>query len=371
MTRTQTNPLSALAKAAKGDVWTPQVVRTLNRLLATDILLVDLKGSVLAAAPARSSIDPLILLTASTGQSTSIAVAPVQVADETVALLGCASESVVPEQLNFAASIIAADLRSHLKVLRAKDTEAAAAFQEALHATTDEGLADRLQAAGLDVDRPFRVLAGQISSGEDRLAAIAWNLHALLAEDSKVPSRMTIDGRLVTLVPDGAAVLQRAQRLCEQLRRLDPSAAVGISHAHAGVAGLRMAHAEAVYAAGLGAGVREGESLDVMTTALLGQLTPETVAAATGLLAPLIHYDKTHDGQLVETLRSWLEHDRSAPATAQAMFIHRNTLRYRLNQAEELIGLQLGSTTAITNLTLALRVTDGPQTAEKGARSVR
>lgn len=349
---------STLARAARGDVWTPHVVRALNRLLSTDVLLADLRGSVLAAAPSRSSIDPMRVLAAATGQDESVTAVPVQVAGETVALLGCAAGRAVGELLDFAATMIGADLRAHLKVLRAKDEDAAAAIGEVIRATApDPNMLDRLQSAGLVVDRPFRILVGGVQVGQERLATVAWNLHALLAEDSNVPSRMTIDGKLVTLVPDGAAVRQRAKRLWEQLRRLDPEAAVGVSQAHTEVIGLRMAHAEAVRAADLGPGVHQAEALDVVTTMLLSQTAPEAVAAAASYLAPLIAYDRMHGGQLIGTLRSWLDNDRSTPATAQALFIHRNTLRYRLKQAGELLGQSLEATTTIANLTLALRIT--------------
>ncbi len=360
MTRASDQAFSTLARAAKGEVWTPHVVRALNRLVSTDILLVDLRGSVLAAAPSRSSIDPMRVLAAATGQDVSVTAVPVQVADGTVALLGCAADQTASELLDFAAHIIAADLRAHLKVLKTRDEEAAAAFREITDAISpDDTMTDRLRAAGLDVERPFRVLAGAVNTSQDRLATVAWNLHALLAEDSQVPSRMNIDGRLVTLVPDGAAVSQRAKRLWEQIRRLDTDAAVGISQPNTGVTGLRMAYAEAVRAARLGPGVHHAEALDVLTTTLLNQTSPESVAAAAGLLAPLTGYDRAHGGQLVDTLRAWLDNDRSAPATAQALYIHRNTLRYRLKQAEELLGRQLDATTTIANLTLALRIAAG------------
>ncbi|MCW5950677.1 MAG: helix-turn-helix domain-containing protein [Propionibacteriaceae bacterium] len=359
MTRPPSSAFNTLARAAKGEVWTPQIVRALRRLLSTDILLTDTKGSVLAAAPSHSSIDPMRILAATTNQDPAFATTPVQVASETVAVLGCAADQVAEELLEFAANLIAADLLAHLKVLKAKDVEAAAAFHEALRAThPDHDLADRLRNAGLAVDHPFRILAGTVNTNEARLATIAWNLHALLAQDSTVPSRMTIDGTLVTLVPDSAAVPQRARRLWEQLRRLDPDAAVGISQSHTGVSGLRIAHSEAARATTHGPGVHQAETIDVITATLLSQATPEATAAAINYLAPLTTYDQTHSGHLIETLQAWLDNDRSVPATSQALYIHRNTLRYRLRQAEELLGQPLNTTAVITNLTLALQIAD-------------
>ena len=43
-------------------------------------------------------------------------------------------------------------------------------------------------------------------------------------------------------------------------------------------------------------------------------------------------------GALLETLTSWAEHGASIEGTARALFVHPNTVRYRLKQVEELTG---------------------------------
>ena len=42
------------------------------------------------------------------------------------------------------------------------------------------------------------------------------------------------------------------------------------------------------------------------------------------------------NGQLLATLRSWCEHDGQSQACADALGIHRNSLRYRLERIAEL-----------------------------------
>lgn len=49
-----------------------------------------------------------------------------------------------------------------------------------------------------------------------------------------------------------------------------------------------------------------------------------------GLLDPLMKYDTTHQSDLVETLRLFLENDGNYRKTAKAMYIHHNTVRYRI-----------------------------------------
>lgn len=49
------------------------------------------------------------------------------------------------------------------------------------------------------------------------------------------------------------------------------------------------------------------------------------------------------NGLLLRTLAAWFLHNVQPTATAKALYIHRNTLEYRLNRIAELTGLNLGS----------------------------
>ncbi|WP_311790023.1 helix-turn-helix domain-containing protein, partial [Pantoea sp. UBA5923] len=48
-----------------------------------------------------------------------------------------------------------------------------------------------------------------------------------------------------------------------------------------------------------------------------------------------------NNGLLRRTLIAWFTHNVQPSATARALFIHRNTLEYRLNRISELTGLNL------------------------------
>ncbi|MCC8140923.1 MAG: PucR family transcriptional regulator ligand-binding domain-containing protein [Lachnospiraceae bacterium] len=60
-------------------------------------------------------------------------------------------------------------------------------------------------------------------------------------------------------------------------------------------------------------------------------------------LAPLLEYDKAHDGSYVETLFRYLLHDGSLAEVAEEMYTHRNTINYRMGKIRDLLGLQLDS----------------------------
>lgn len=59
---------------------------------------------------------------------------------------------------------------------------------------------------------------------------------------------------------------------------------------------------------------------------------------------------------LVKTLFAWFENNMQTIATAKALYIHRNTLEYRLNKISDLTGLNLNSTDARFLLYMALHV---------------
>ncbi len=56
------------------------------------------------------------------------------------------------------------------------------------------------------------------------------------------------------------------------------------------------------------------------------------------LVGPLTEYDRAHRGQLLETLRTFLRSGGSLQETAQALYLHVNTVRHRLRRVAELTG---------------------------------
>jgi len=59
--------------------------------------------------------------------------------------------------------------------------------------------------------------------------------------------------------------------------------------------------------------------------------------------APLLRYDREKGGELVKTLETYLECNCSRTKTAQNLHLHRNSLNYRLQKIEELLGTEIDS----------------------------
>jgi sugar diacid utilization regulator len=72
-------------------------------------------------------------------------------------------------------------------------------------------------------------------------------------------------------------------------------------------------------------------------------------------LGVLIEYDGSHGAQLVMTLSEYLECGGNYDATAKALLVHRNTLKYRLHRIREVSGHDLSCPDTQFNLQLATR----------------
>ena len=72
-------------------------------------------------------------------------------------------------------------------------------------------------------------------------------------------------------------------------------------------------------------------------------------------MRPLVIYDEQYETELVATVAAFLEADGNVAATAQRLFTHRHTIRYRLERVRELCGLDVGSSDGREKLSLGLK----------------
>jgi sugar diacid utilization regulator len=77
-----------------------------------------------------------------------------------------------------------------------------------------------------------------------------------------------------------------------------------------------------------------------------------------GMLGRVIEYDEKTDGELMPTLRKLLDSNVNMKSTADSLFIHVNTLYYRVNKIEELLGINFSSMDSRVNLFIAIKVWD-------------
>ncbi|MGH3131448.1 MAG: GAF domain-containing protein, partial [Gaiellaceae bacterium] len=199
-----------------------------------------------------------------------------------------------------------------------------------------DGRAARL---GCDLDRPHLVLvaAPPADALEPALEAVA---HGSLFDRRDDSIRA-----LLRIPPDGEA------RLLEQLRRihreLSQELAIGVSNACKGAASFAAGFEEARHAL-IGASLLQAERA-VMTYDELGpykyllRMSVESSARDTyrEAVRRLADYDRRRSTFLLRTLEEFLGRRGNISATAEALYVHPNTLRQRLRRIMELSELDL------------------------------
>ena len=77
------------------------------------------------------------------------------------------------------------------------------------------------------------------------------------------------------------------------------------------------------------------------------------------VLGPLLDYDASHETELVASLRTFLESNRSWKDAAAILHIHKQTLVYRMRRVQEMSGCRLDDTGDVAELWIALKALDG------------
>lgn len=192
---------------------------------------------------------------------------------------------------------------------------------------------------GVALDRPLALVALRTTS--TRHAA---GLEAAREALADVPALTALhDGDLVVVV-DAAAAGAVAPRVHEAVRAESTTPVTAVrSGALASPAELPDAHRRALRCLelldGLGRAGDLGDDDDLFPyAALLGDRTPEDLRAFVDrTLGPLLRHDEARDGELSRTLLVHLDQGLRTTASADALHLHPNTLRQRLERIGRLL----------------------------------
>jgi purine catabolism regulator len=162
-----------------------------------------------------------------------------------------------------------------------------------------------------------------------------------------------------------AEARETAEAVAAASRARGVAARFGLGMPEADPRGLRRAYQEARFALEA-AGPAGGQAARVATVADLGshrlllarQEDAALEAISRGLLGPLLDYDRRQHGDLVASLRAFLEHNGNWEAAARALAVHRHTLRYRIRRVAELTGRDLDAAADRVEFWLALQAAD-------------
>jgi hypothetical protein len=312
-----------------------------------------------------------------------------------LACAGC--EQDWPHELRESVAELAADValeRARLDAARTGDRKLAEAIVTMLATGGGEGvapaeIASLMRAAGLPPDGRYLVAAMNVAASAvltgpnaDRWRCdLAGELAMPVAESTLVAP---LKDEVVLLVPSPgdrapaggdaapddtaaaahlfAAAIRGAQPALES-DRARIRLTVGISAPAEGVTALSGAWHEAGSARRLAA-LRDSTAISVVTSDEVAshELLLATVPASVlrsfreRLLGPLVAYDDQHRAELLPTLREFLACSGSWNACAAKMYVHVNTVRYRIRRIEELTGRDLSSLNDQVDFFLALRI---------------
>ena len=246
------------------------------------------------------------------------------------------------------------------------------AYIDTLSAASVAGHNDELATTGRVRERLLERLADHLLDGSsaDEVAAAAeragWalpeTLTAVLVPESQVRAvrggvagetlqpGADLDGMVALLVPDA-----HGRRRAGLLRALAGSESVAGPPRPWTEVRASFDRAQRMRALGLGHDSEEHLAALVLTA------DPSALAdLRERALAPLAQLRPSTAEKLVETLRSWLLHQGKRDAVAEDLFVHAQTVRYRMGQLREAFGDDLDDPQRILELTLALALPPEP-----------
>jgi hypothetical protein len=247
----------------------------------------------------------------------------------------------------------------------ARFAELVFAYIDELSAASAAGHTDELATSGRVRERYLEQLAQGLlaESSPEQLAALAeradWapptTLTAVLVPQAQVRAVLAaVDARSLQVdVADDAVVLAADLSASGRTRVLAAlqgrTAVVGPARPWSRVAS---SYRLAVRARDLGEGLVDA---DQHLPALVLTADPEALAdLRSRALAPLDGLRPAAREKLEETLRAWLLHQGRREAVAAALFVHPQTVRYRMGQLRDLYGERLDDPEQVLHLVLAL-----------------
>ena len=261
----------------------------------------------------------------------------------------------------------------------AKFAELLFAYIDELSAASVTGHADELATAGRVRERYLERLAQNLLAGQPDEILVS------SAERANWPPPQTLTAVLLPEAQTRAVVSridQRTLQLVADLPGIEATEAVALllvpdadgtnrpqllrilegRHAVVGPARAWMRVHSSYRRALRGRGLTVADKLDVLDTdAHLAELVLGADAEALQdlrrqMLAPMAALPAATADRLTETLRSWLLHQGGRDRVAADLFIHAQTVRYRMAQLRELYGDRLNDPRTILELTVALAI---------------
>ena len=366
--------LAALSEAVESGAGLPAVARAAAKVLDASVALIDRSSAVLAVAAA-SSDEEGKLLSGGKGVET----VELRVADSAVGELRWrprGEDLPQPVLMRMVTTLLALELERSRSPDWASE-EAAGDFVDSLleRQITDRGdIIARAAELGADLSEGAGVIiaratprAAQDGDWRARVLTLALRSvravsHGALATAGEAHGE---GAEVVAVVPVGAEerIARAADALASELEAELKGFAITVSRSRlvTDPVDLHRSGQEARLAANVGEA--EGARLlafeDTGAYRLLLPAMSEDPAELerfySETVEPLAAYDEQYETGLLNTVETYLDNDGSVARTAEQLFTHRHTIRYRLERAKELCGHDVTSTEGREKLGLGLK----------------
>jgi PucR C-terminal helix-turn-helix domain len=364
--------LDALSEAIESGAGLPAVARAAGKALGASVALIDRSSAVLAVAASSSAEEAKLLSGGSGVESLELRVADTVVGE----LRYRTREAPLPMVARMVSTLLALELERARAPEWASD-EAAGQFVQAVleRQVTDRGdIVARAAELGAQLDDGAGVVIARAApraaqAGEWRGRVLIVALRALRAASSGSVAGLGADdserGEVTAIVPCSAEgeLARAAKALLMELEASLPGFALTVAH------GRWSADPVDLYRGGkeaqLAANVAEADGVELLAFEDTGayRLLLPAMSEDPGELerfyeetvAPLAAYDEQYETELVATIEAYLEKDGNITPTAEQLFTHRHTVRYRLERVKELCGHDITSTEGREKLGLGLK----------------
>ncbi|WP_028552707.1 PucR family transcriptional regulator [Paenibacillus sp. UNC451MF] len=163
--------------------------------------------------------------------------------------------------------------------------------------------------------------------------------------------------------PDKEAIRNKMDKIRHELSKEvdDDLIQVGIGRFYKGLEGIHKGYSEAVKALKLGTPWTNLSSVhfeDLGVYRVLNSVQDQAELAAfhSETIGKLKTYDTVHEAELLTTLKHFFENDASTTDTAKNLFVHINTIKYRLNKIEQVTGYSVHNAEQRLLLHLGLKI---------------
>ncbi len=364
--------LDALSEAIESGAGLPAVARAAGAALGGSVALIDRSSAVLAVAASSSAEEAKLLAAEGDVETLELRVADAAVGELRYRARGGDPSSTLTRMVS---TLLALELERSRSPEWASD-EAAGEFVRAVlgRKVTDRGdIVARAAELAADVEQGGGVVVARAAprtaqTGDWRARVLIVALRSLRSANSGAIAELGEDGdraEVSAIIP--VAELAQLERAAQALAR---ELAASLPGFHLTVARSRwVADPVDLYRAGqealLAANVAEADGLELLAFEDTGSyrlLLPAMSEDAGELerfyeetVAPLSAYDEQYETELVATIEAYLENDGNVTPTAEQLFTHRHTIRYRLERVRELCGHDITSTEGREKLGLGLK----------------